>query len=376
MEKYTAVMTEFFNKYMVKCGKLIPVIDQEKSYPDSYFMPSANAKRERKYQVQKIFASKRLKKEYLYVLEESNFKFELIDLLNDMFEACCDLDFMSKTVQYKLSKSIKNALFSYKNVVNELENHVKNGNFDAFDADKLIDLDFNCFAGEFTVKVMEEINRFVDERTEMQDFADAEENLNEFCNSQGLPSPAEIVENPLYSNNANSNIPERFFTVSMLTGLAQAATDERDTIESIDNIVMEKKDKICKYDSVEFFIKGDPRFERYFRNHKRLKNDNRLMANTIAILDDKNNKGDYDLIFTRSGILSVKNGSVKAMKSYKDVEYMEEYPECIFIDGMFSHSGVNMAELRDMINKLARYETEGDYSSGNGLPFGVNLFRR
>ena len=73
----------FVHKYAIQFGKLVPVADYSKSYSDSYFLGNTNAFQIRKYDISKVFNNRRKK--------EADISYGILDLLNELFDACCTL---------------------------------------------------------------------------------------------------------------------------------------------------------------------------------------------------------------------------------------------------------------------------------------------
>ena len=357
LKNYIAVGAYFMKKYMVKFGKMIPVTDKYKTYDDSYFLPDPVSIKERKFQMEKVLSSSD-KDRYLEELREQELDVQLIDFLNDMFEATCFLDFMNESVQEKLSKYIEIAISQNSDTVNEIMNDLSNEQFNVFDAEKLLDLDFHKFTEKFFKHFFEEIEKYIETRSEMQDFAIAEDNLIEFCNQEKLPSPSEILRKYEAVGNAVEQVQERRFSRNLLLGEEVTKKIEVDHGDTILDIIKSRMNDIPLSNQVDFFCKGDPKIERYFRDNTKLKKDNKLMANAVAILDDKNSKGDYDLIFTNEGIVSVKRGTVKSTKLYSEIGYAPGKTNAIIIDGKFDNPEVNLNELYHMIREIVPYAEE------------------
>ena len=361
LKNYLAVISCFMKKYMVKFGQIIPVSDETREYPESYFYIDSSAKKERKYQLSKVFSNRKRAQEYIYLLEEGEIDFAIVDVLNDMFEVLCELDFMNDTIQDKLAGYIEYAIIENKDAINEIIDHMKNGQFTIFDAEKLLDLDFNVFTGVFYKNLINEVKLYIGSRSEMQDFAIAEDNLVEFCNKEHLPSPSEILKQYECNVNETEKIIERRFSHNLLVGKEEPKITEVEKTEDILSIIQSKIDRLGGSAYTEIYCKGNPKIERYFRDNSRLRRDDKLMANTVAIVDDKRSKGDYDLIFTKNGIVSVKNGFVKGVRSYADVVMLED--TTLIIDGKYDNPTLNKIALYEMIQELIPYEVKNDDQS-------------
>ena len=353
LSDYLMVANLFYRKYEIEFGKIIPQPEEYVTYQDYFFLADEKAKKERKYQMQKVLANKESEAEYTYRIQRRGIDFALLDLLNRMFEATCMLDFMDTLAQNRIAKPIKQALETNQKTIMNLVDNIKNGDFHYITAEALIDMDFNVFAEDFIEAFTEEINKYVLTRNEMQDFAIAEDNLTEFCNKEGIEKPAErLIEGYLELHNKDV-VPKRRFGSYLVTG--ETEEEEPDYSEEISDIIDKRKDTICLDAEVEFYNREDPRFRRYIEENKKLKNNNELQASILAVLDDKSKRGDYDLLFTKSGIVSVKNGTVRSMKPYSKIDFAEDRSKGLNIDGKFDNSYVNMENLMELIIALRPY---------------------
>ena len=79
------------------------------------------------------------------------------------------------------------------------------------------------------------------------------------------------------------------------------------------------------------------------------------MASTLAVLDDKTKKGDYDLLFTVYGIVAIKHGVIKAPIAYESVSWSAGKVKSLIIDGKFENSAINSNELFKLIQILKEY---------------------
>ena len=350
---YMNVAKLFYKKYEVEFGKIMPVPDPGVDYPEHFFYCDEKAKKERKYQMLKLLSNKERAASYQYWIQNAGIDFALLDVLNDMFEACCSLDFMDTLAQARLAKPIKKAIEANKENIDEVKKSIDNGDFNYIAADKLIDLDFNTFTGDFMEELRKEIEDYVATREEMQDFAIAEDNLVEFCNQEKLEKPIEVNTGGYEEYEITESMPKRRFGMALITG--EEEEEDKDYGEAIEAVINKYEFEICIDSQVEFLRKNNPKFKRYIDNNKKLKNNNELQGNIVAILDNLGKKGDYDLLFTKEGIVSVKNGSVKALKSYSSINFVEGKARGIMIDGRYDNSSVDLDCLFDMINELKKY---------------------
>ena len=100
--KYCQTIQNLIQKYVIKFGRIIPVPDRSKTYPDSYFLGSGDAIQIRKYDLSKVFNNRRKREIYCEILREADISYGILDLLNELFDVCCSLDVMTDSVQSEL----------------------------------------------------------------------------------------------------------------------------------------------------------------------------------------------------------------------------------------------------------------------------------
>lgn len=355
-DKYVLVFKSFIEKYLVRFGKLIPVVDDTKNYIDAYFIGSEYAIEVRKHEFAKVFSNGRKSSDYIMKLQEASIPYSILDLMNEMFEACCGLDFMTESIQAKLANNIERAIIANRDRLNEIDKRIREGQADYIDMEKLLSIRFTDFTTDFFRDLMAEIDAYINSRKEMQDFAIAEENLVAFCEKNEIPDP-----NILFGKDGNNiteiqEITSHRFDIELLNGKPVTADDEISNEQYMLSIIRDAIPYVLvSQTEVEFFTNEDPRKERYFRNTEKLKNNNRLMASTLAILDDKSKRGDYDLLFTVYGIVAIKGGIVKAPVAYSDVSWITGKTKCLNISGRYENPAVDAEMLFELCSKLKEY---------------------
>ena len=187
--KYLQTIQNFVQKYVIKFGKLIPVPDFGKTYPDSYFVGSADAIQIRKYDLSKVFNNRRKREAYYEMLREADISYGILDLLNEMFDNCCTLDIVTESLQSQLYDLIAEDIIQSKAKLNDFQAKLEAGTLNMMDIDSLLQLSLGTFTGRFFELLIAEAHRFVDTLHEMQEFAAAEENLSAFCVAANLPEP-------------------------------------------------------------------------------------------------------------------------------------------------------------------------------------------
>lgn len=374
--KYRQAIHSFVSKYAVKFGKLIPVTDRNRDYADSYFLSNAEALQVRKYDIAKVFNNRRKKELFCDALREADIAYGILDLLNELFEACSMLTLMTDQLQQDLFSLIRDAIAQQKDLLIGFQAKLDAGQIDMLDIDKLLQLSLETFTGQFFDRLGKEAYCYVDSLHEMQGFAAAEENLIDFCSSESLPEPiveadrdAEVIavkpvtimrfDDRLLGKEEVVERPELIAAQSMLA-----------IIESFKGSILVDEQ------AVSLYLSGSLELEQYFRKYK-LTN-NALYSNALAILDDLTQKGDYDLIFTSYGIVPVKSGSTRPVVKYSQVKWTctkkQEYLE---IDGKFEITGVDTLGLYEMCMQLQSLEqSTPEQDSFFKFPENFNLFKR
>ena len=188
-EKYKIAMQAFAGKYVTRFKDLVP--DPERNGPVILeHIQNVGIPQDRKYQMRKIFSNRRKAEAYQELLKECGYISCLFDLLNELFESCCSLDFMTEQVRNQLEADIREGILKNKAQLNTLQQRLDSGAFNILDMDKLLDMDLRDYTFKFFEDLDREINAYVITRSEMQDFALAEQNLSEFCAKEDLQDPA------------------------------------------------------------------------------------------------------------------------------------------------------------------------------------------
>lgn len=374
--KYRQTIQNVMLKYVIMFGKLIPVPDYNKSYPDAYFVSSDAALSIRKYDIAKVFNNRRKKDAYCEVLREAEISYGILDLLNELFATCCKLDVMTDSLQIELFTMIENAIIQNRDKLNDFQKKLETGHLNMLDIDNLLELSLKAFTEDFFIQLTKEAHSYIDSLHEMQEFATAEENLIAFCISEKLPEPFFQLNT---SESVDVPVPEKKMQFDDRLLGKEKVVERADLIagQRMTEIIKESTDSIIILnDSATFYFSGSAEIKNYFRSHK-LSN-NYLIANTLSVLDTFTKKADYDLIFTTYGIIPVKSGTTRAVVKYSQVKWIctkkQEYLE---IDGKFELDGVDAHALYDLCMELRNFEQKvPEQDPLIKLPYGLNFFKK
>ena len=172
-----------------------------------------------------------------------------------------------------------------------------------------------------------------------------------------MPDPVVLFKHNRLSS--DTPIPEKKFTIKLLGKDGIAADQASTNVRKMIDLVQKSISKVVKVpDQLEFYTENDPRIERYFNALGPLKKDTELKSQTIAILDDKKQRGGNDLIFTTYGIIPVSNNAVKQVVAYKAVEWDHDKKQNLIIDGRYENPAVDYGELYSLIQSLSMLAKE------------------
>ena len=336
LEKYSTVIQQFADKYAEKFRAIIPD-------PSDILLLHGG---ETSQLYERVFSDPLKAGQYKSVLREAGIPFRIIDVLNEMFEASCRLDFISGAVREKLLSELEKAVYRHREDIGQLQGKLQDGTFELEDMDKLLDIDLVLFASDYFGELEQALLSYIDSREELLDFSIAEQNLLEFCREEGLQEPDLMAED-------NKLIPvshnERRLEYSILgKDMAEGSSAYSDYSEML-SMIREGIPRIIKADSnTQFFLREDPQFDRYFAKTHRLRRDPMLKTRTLAILDGTGATVS-DLIFTTRGILTVRGQIVTKMIPY---EYVARIKDGIFPGVRYVNGDIDMEELYQLICRL------------------------
>ena len=351
LTKYGLALRRFIESYVVRYGKIIPPADHRKHYEDGYYLDTAEHPQRRKSDYKEVFSKSRSADEYTRSLREIGIPFRILDLLNDLFADVSRLDFVTEGIQIRLSKDIKDSVKQNRDRLNDAQDKLDNGNFAYADMCDLIDLNFKDFTEQFFEDLSLALQNYISTREEMQDFALAEQDLMEFCDHVKIPSP-EILFEQNAQGSAPASLPTVQFGPELLVESKPIIMDnDTSNMNTMQDIIGSRISEIILDPSViEFYTGENAKVDRYFSNNSKLKKDGYLRSQVLAILDDKSQKDDYDLIFTSMAVTPIRNGVVKSPVAYKDIKRAKN--GSLVIDGTFINSSIEMEKFYSLIQEL------------------------
>lgn len=352
-QKYRLALGAFLEKYNARFMSLLPNEDGRRRETEPESMALSN--RDIRFQWQNIFSDRRRAEAYKEILRNSGYFCGIFDLLNQLFDACCRLDFVTEPVRDSLYRSIENAVHEQREQLNQLRSRLEDDTFNYFDMEKILGIGLKDFTRDFLKKLTGEINSYIMSRTEMLDFAIAEQNLSEFCSGENLPEPNIAADRENHAAaDAAGRAERKRFTLKLLEDSTEPEMDSASKTQNMSDLIAESAAGILlRDDCTEMYFGKDARIERYFRSNGKLRKNNQLMAGTLAVIDNKTAKFDFDLILTEYGIVPIKSGSAKAPVAYDKVDWGTGKTKNLAIDGHYEAEGVDLEALLELFHTLA-----------------------
>ncbi len=351
--KYQETITEFCDKYKDLYEALIPVnsflIRKDDCNSSSTVILTRN---ELLLQINEVFKDQRKASSFVAQLKEIDIRTAIIDFLNRLFKAVCELIFVNNSVQIILAKDIENAISAQRVRMNSLVSKLQNNKFGVNETKELLDISYSQLTFSFFSDLVKEMNSYLNSLSEMQDFAIAEQSLSQFCRAENLQDPDEVYAK---SNIFSTDIitAERKFTYDLWEERGSQYASESLKFMNLLRIIEKYENRIIiDTQNAVFFSSKDPRTNRYFSSNSKLYNYTGLKKSTIGILDSKGRKGGFDLVFTNSGIIPYKDNIVLPLVSYNDVSWTNDN-KALLIGSVYKGYVANLKELYSMILELA-----------------------
>lgn len=347
-KEYSDAITQFIKKYIILFNRTIPVPGGDES--DEYFIDTEEALKRRRQDVYDALNSD-MGGDYMEMIRESGFRFRYVELINDMLDALDKLrifkDNDSKEYMILLiRKNIAEVSGELKDIQEDLNNHV----FTIDDYDKLQEnYSFEKLTKEFFDYLMDCFSKQILSVSSLDRLDDYELDIIQFCKDQGIPeintNPDQVVDK-LENTEYGEYIP--------VDVIGKNEKDERLGKKIVDQMMKAIRSSattiIIDPARTELLLKGDDKFDRYFKN-VRLSGD-AFRTRTLAIIDDKS-FADADLFITSNGIVPVKHGRVGTLYSYDRIEYKGNSIQLGWPDE-YSNRSIDIGELYSLIEKLEK----------------------
>lgn len=353
--KYRLVLIDFIKKYEARINRIIPLPEElENSISDEVYAEKVSAREERIKQVRMVLYSGNKSDRYISVIQSIPYSFEVLDILNKMFDSICLLECVQdQHKQLELQQIIKKGIQGCSNELQKADKSLMA--FDESVYEDIQKLSLRKLTNEFFVTMAKEITASVDTKTEMKDFAIAEFNLVGFCKREGFEEP-EV----LFAHKDDADIAEAITTYFTPDLIGDTTIKQNERIQKnramIDAIKDSTEGIVCS-DEIEFYTQEDPRLNRYFYG-KALQKYKSIRTKTLAILDDRS-KGDMDLLFTTEGIMPIIKGKGKATIAYSKINWSKNGKKKeLLINGKYANEKLDMDKMYELIKKLAENEAK------------------
>lgn len=347
LTKYFLVIGNFYRKYNIQFNKILPLPNEKKSYTDSYFIDTTEAREERLNHALAVLGSSK-EDRFKVQLKNADFEFRYLELFNEMLNELSDL----KCIQnwWELSDIIRRRIKENRGVMNNLQIKLSEGRFTAADYKTLHNLTFGLYTLDFFNTVKKQVEQFVSEKSNLYEFALAESDLREFCIKQAIAEP-DVLFNSYDDCISNETVDTIYFSADLIDAdsLRTKEISERTRIyQCISGAI---SSIITNPDAAEILLYNHAKFSIYFEN-KKLKLDKGIWQKTVAVLDDKT-KDNLDLLFTTQGVMPVINNRLKKTIEYKSITNGSKWKNEFDILDKYSNEQLNVAELKKMICELS-----------------------
>ena len=346
-KEYRDAIAQFIEKYIIQFNRIIPVPVNNAS--DDYFLNSETALKRRRQDVYDALASAD-GNEYRKRIRESGYRFRYVELLNEMLSSLDGLRiFRESDSKEAMISLIRENLTSASSDLKEIQEKLNQEDaFTIVDYEKIQkSFSFQRLTKEFFDTLEEKISSAVDGTDSLDALDDLELDIVQFCREQEIterdPNPSGKIEKP------DSDGENDYISQDILGEDEHDESFSRKTFDKMLSVVKESASSIVTDKSkVEMVIRGEEKFELYFKNVK-LQGD-AFKGKTLAILDD-HSSADSDLFITCDGVVQVKRNKVDGLKSFDKIEYQGKsiklgWPQ------EYSNKAVNLGNLYSLLEKL------------------------
>lgn len=361
--KYSIIVTSLMEKYTILFNRTIPAANEEISYPDRYF---DNASETRKQDILALFDSARDQQEYILRLSEAHIETHIIQVLNNLYSAVCELPCMkdraSKKQFYDL---VKEQILQQQPKFNVLLSKIyyADGNvtFDRNDCHRLLGLSLFTFTGKAFDQFYDVIVSSIKSLTSMYDISLTESQLQSFCVKHGLayPSTQFSSERALAETTVDSPL---LFDEQLLGRQAFQLKHELELAKAMADCVSASRVNLLPPEKSPFkiYVRGDDELIDYIGKDRTLRE---FGQDRIVAVIDQVNHGDKDLVLTTHGVCPyfrtlfmksladpIEYGSVKYISTPVPTLQLGEYP--------FIEKKIDLRKLFDLMHDLASIQRD------------------
>lgn len=301
--KYTNIMEDFCNKYIVAFNRTIPLPGKEVDNPNWYFSDDPYAKSIRQNDVAVIFERSSKANEYITKLAESHFESKMIDVLNDLYAAMLKLPCVKgnarlmEEIQYRIKEDISASQEKF----NDLLTKIGNRSFSANNIPVLFSFELSTFARNAFTLLTTALKNYISSANSMDVIAKMESELKYFCDSENLTYP-EMDDFSDETAGTAVQVNDKPFNIGLFGERAKLEMKRAKKSLEMLNTIIEYASRILVPDAaaIEFNVKDEVKFNSYIQRNKHINQDK-----TLAIINDTS-ASDEDWIFTTEGIYRFK----------------------------------------------------------------------
>lgn len=342
-KKFNLVLERFREKYRISFNRCIPVPD-DKEYTDRYYDSSSEAYAARKADGVAL-RNKKILLRYVADLQNCDYPFNYLNVLNDLVNAMCLLDF-AHGQENDLLLSISNNIITYRGILLGFKEKIEDGSkFTESVYQEMLEFSYDDITGGFFQLLHNTANEYVEQHNDIVSMNEAEMNLRDFCLQQGIETPTQLFE----TANDLSFVPEikrPYLGIELIEDgvLTSVVNDKYDEMKSK---ISSSKKLICpKGSKAKILTSGQEAFDKYFIRLS-IPGKREVRRKTIAILDDNSAK-DKDLLFTTEGIIPLIKGKMQAVVSYDDIVVNAD-SSAITLHQTYINENIDMSEFVNLL---------------------------
>lgn len=353
--KYKLVLKRFFDKYESDVNKIIPVPDGlDKGLSDDIYAENRNARENRKKQMEMILSNEIRGNDYKLSIRDIVYSYEILKILNRMFESICLLECVSdQQNRLELQQIIEKGIKDNRSKLEKIDEGISE--FDLGLYEEIQQLSLKKLTGNFIKVLLDDIVESIEAKKDMCDFTIAECDLNDFCDKENIERP-EI----LYQYRDDAPVEETidiFFTPDMISDNTVGRYERIEKDKKMTAAIKKYTEPIVNSDSVKLYMKDDSGINDYFHKNKSLKKYKDIQSKTLAVLDDSS-KGDMDLLFTTEGIMPIIKKRCKKVVQYSSIKQNVDDKKSLDIGVKYINDNLNMDKLFSLIKELSKNQAK------------------
>ncbi len=358
LERYSYVLYEYCDKCSIEFNKCIPVPEEGRYYPDSFFSNNTRKKEERINQYTIVFANNQKAENFASRLVSSEFVLGYLRVLNEMmnsFESIIpEHGFRKEDILIDLSEAIKQRISSEASKMKDIQRSMQNG-FRRDAAEALLRNDFSHFTEPFFRNLVCYYEEHVKKITSIDDFCAEETALHDFCRKHYIEDPDTQIWN-FNRYQGDDEFQTEYFSSSLFG--EEFVQQEKIAIltKNMARIALEYKEKVMSVNhaKIGLYVRHDDDTRNIFKDIKNdlLKKLNKagLQDNDIAAIFADRSFGGVCLVFTAKGIVCAEGFKYELVK-YDQVKMISNY--LMIGSDKFKCKEANIQAIYNLCNELA-----------------------